>query len=89
MISGLAVTMTLGAVVVAMVATCGDEAFVMLAMMPGTAVVAMVILLVAGVALRRAGCGCRPASAGGKRRWRYPPFRFSRAQVDPEDQGDG
>jgi len=40
----------IGAVVTAMIATSGDEAFVMLAMFPGTAAVVFGILLVVGIA---------------------------------------
>jgi len=43
-------TLRLGAVVAAMVATSGDEAFVMLALIPRPALALMAILLVAGVA---------------------------------------
>jgi hypothetical protein len=41
---------SLGAVVTAMIATSGDESFVMLAMIPGTAVIIFLILMLVGIA---------------------------------------
>ena len=41
---------SLGAVVTAMIATSGDESFVMLAMIPGTAVVIFLLLMLVGIA---------------------------------------
>ncbi len=41
--------LTLGAVVTAMIATSGDEAFVMLAMIPGEAILIMAVLLFIGI----------------------------------------
>jgi len=41
---------SLGAVVTAMIATSGDESFVMLAMIPGTAVIIFLLLMLVGIA---------------------------------------
>ena len=76
-----------GAVVAALVATCGDEAFFMLAMMPGRGVLLMAGLAVVGLAVgalvdglglgrgssSRSGCGGIDVHAGSERGW--PSFR--------------
>jgi hypothetical protein len=59
--------LTLGAVVTAMIATSGDEAFVMLALVPGQAVILMAILAVFGF-----GVGVLVDMVGGRRRTSQP-----------------
>jgi len=59
--------LTLGAVVTAMIASSGDEAFVMLALIPRQAVLLMGIVFVIGL-----GVGVLVDAAGGRRRTKHP-----------------